>query len=181
MNKKLNTFYLHKEIKMTSLPVNVVNLICEWAADDEQEWIPFFCPKTHNLRYKINRRCKNFIENGDKILHNRLDSYLIEGTVNVTFINLGDTLNINFKCILFQYGKEFSIYIEFDSENAESKQGKYIYRAMIYFSTMSYGGIMYNYEGRTTNLYLNGTNYGMIVDAHYEHDIGEVSIFVEKY
>lgn len=166
---------------MTSLPVNVVNLICEWAADDEQEWMPFFCPKTHKLSYKFNRACKNFIEKGDVILHNRLDSYLIEGIVNVTFINLGDTFNINFKGILFQYGGEFSMYIEFDSENVESKQDKYIYRSMIHFSAMSYGGMMYNYEGRTTNLYLNGTNFGIVVDAHYEHDIEEVSLFVEKY
>ena len=43
---------------MKELPVNIVNLICEWTVDYEVEWYPFFCPKTHKLSWKINKYCK---------------------------------------------------------------------------------------------------------------------------
>ena len=167
---------------MTTLPVNVVNLICEWAADADQEWIPFFCPKTHKLSYRVNMYSRKFIENGNIILHNRLDSYLIEGMITINFIN-GDIHNINFKGILFQYGKDwFNIYIECDSENDESQKGKYIYRAMISFIADDEGGMMNNIRYRfEPALFLNGTQYGSVIDAYYEHNTANLWLHVESF
>jgi hypothetical protein len=166
---------------MTSLPVNVVNLICEWAANDEQEWIPFFCPRTHNLSYKFNKACKKFIEKGDIILHNKLDSYVIEGRVVINFLH-GESHNINFKGILFQYGKkEFKIYMESDSEHNESQKGKHIYRAMISFTGDYVGGTMNHYYRYLPDLYLNGTQYGSVLDAYYEHNTVNLWFNVEKF
>jgi hypothetical protein len=166
---------------MTSLPVNVVNLICEWAAHHEQERIPFFCPRTHKLSYKFNRYCKKLIEKGNIILHNRLDSYVIEGMVNINFLN-GDFHNINFKGILFQYGKDgFNIYIECDSENDESKKGKYIYRAMISFIADDEGGMMNLRCQLFPDLFLNGTQYGEVIDAYYEHNTSIMWLHVDRF
>jgi hypothetical protein len=116
---------------MTSLPINLVNLICEWAADYEQEWILFFCPKTGRSSYKVNNLCKKLTENGEIVYHQHFNSCVIEGTVNVNFVYLRNNYNINYKGILFQYGKdEFKMYIEFDSEKDNTKKEKYIDRAM---------------------------------------------------
>jgi hypothetical protein len=166
---------------MTSLPVNVVNLICEWAAHHEQKWIPFFCPRTHNLSYKVNKYCKKLIDNGNVILHNSLDSYVIEGMVNINFLN-GDIHNINFKGIVFQYGKVgFNIYIECDSENDESKKGKYIYRAMISFIADDEGGMMNLRCQLFPDLFLNSTQYGEVIDAYYQHNTSIMWLHVDRF
>jgi hypothetical protein len=165
---------------MTSLPIEIINLICEWAAVLEQEWVPFFCPKTHNLTYKVNRRCKKLIENGEKILHNNSVAYVIEGVVSINLLYLEDSYRTNYKGILFQYGKnEFKLYIEFDSEKEEFKKENYIYRTMINFEA--------DYDGGNMNmrkhlyLYLNGTQYGLILDAYYEHNTCNLTILAETY
>jgi len=171
---------------MRGLPVNIVNLICEWAADAEQEWIPFFCPKTHKLSYKVNKNSIKFIENADIILHNRFDSYLIEGQVNINFLERGlylvDTYSTYFKGILFQYGKnEFKIYTEFDSEKDESKKGKHIYRTMTYFQGTPEGGDMINYLGKCPNLYLNGTISSLVLEAYYDYNLSQLNLSIENF
>jgi len=164
----------------SSLPIILVNIICEWAADSEQEWIPFFCSKTGELSYKVNKHCKNLIKKGDTILHNISDSRSIEGIVVQINMRLGNILTINYRGILFEYKQdEFKMYIEFDSEVNETKKGKHIYRAMINFITDIEGGTMN--RRYITDLYLNGAIYGIVYDAHYEFNRNEISLFVENY
>jgi len=47
---------------MVSLPVNIVNLICEWAGQEDIDWYPFFSPKTHNLSWKVNKHSRNWFK-----------------------------------------------------------------------------------------------------------------------
>ena len=167
---------------MTSLPIILVNIICEWAADSDQEWIPFFCSNTGGLSYKVNKYCNKLIKKGDIILHNILDSYSIEGTVIQVNMKLGNILTVNYKGILFQCKKdEFKMYIEFDSENNETKKGKHIYRAMINFIADIEGGTMNRYCRYVPDLYLNKAIYGIVYDAHYQISRNEISLFMENY
>jgi hypothetical protein len=150
--------------KMRELPVNVVNLICEWAAQDDIDWYPFFCPKTHNLSWKVNKHSRKFIENGNIILHNRLDSYIIKG-------------------ILLQYiDFTFHLYIEVETETDISKKDKFIYRAMLSFDGTPEGGLLRVTPDINYDLYLNGTLYGIVIDGwHNYHDNNKIVLLIENY
>lgn len=167
---------------MIGLPINVVNLICEWAAHAEQEWIPFFCPKTHKLSYKVNKHSRKFIENGNIILHNRLDSYLIEGTIDI-HNGLAGEYSLHYKSIIFQHiDYTFNLYLEVDTETDNTKKDKFIYRAMLSFDGTPEGGLLRTSKNTTYDLYLNGTLYGFIYDAwcNYRNN-NRMGLIIENY
>lgn len=56
---------------MVKIPIDIINLICEWAAQEDIDWYPFFCPKSHNVSWKVNKYSKKFLKKGDIILHKR--------------------------------------------------------------------------------------------------------------
>lgn len=171
---------------MKGLPVNIVNLICEWRADSVEEWIPFFCPKTHKLSWKVNNYCDKWKKNGDIILRNRLDSYMMEGVITLVYNRNVDFLHTTFKAVLWQYvDGSFKMYIEFDSEIKEDKKDKYIYRAMIDFEGGTEGGSyqpLISQKG-IEDVYLNGTQYGMINWATFEYSNvrPELTIQIDRY
>ena len=47
---------------MTSLPIDIVNCICEFAQDNTHLWRPFFSPKTGLVSWKVNPYCTNYIK-----------------------------------------------------------------------------------------------------------------------
>ena len=167
---------------MRGLPVNVVNLICEWAAQDDIDWYPFFCPKTHKLSWKVNKHSRKFIENGNIILHNRLDSYIIEGMIDI-HSGLSGENGLKYKGILFQFiDCTFNLYIEIDSEIDNSKKDKFIYRSMLSFDGTPEGGLLRTTPNIIYDLYLNGTCYGFIYDAWFNyHDNNRMGLIIENY
>ena len=68
---------------MVSIPIDIVNYICGFAAGEDKLWYPFFCPKTYKLSWKVNKYSKKFRERGDIILHNSPNSYMIEGIIDI--------------------------------------------------------------------------------------------------
>ena len=171
---------------MTSLPVNVVNLICEWAAQDDMDRYPFFCPRTHKLSWKINKYSKNLIEKSKIILHDAsCHSYVFEGLLSIYQERSRNIKDIHYRGILFQHiGGIFYIYIESDSETEITKKDKYIYRAMLKFNKLRH-----NEDGIAADiicshqhyLYLNGTNYGEILDGVFNYDIKEIALYIELF
>lgn len=167
---------------MKGLPVNLVNLICEWAAQEDIDWYPFFCPKTHKLSWKINKYSKKFRERGDIILHNRLDSYVIEGLIDI-HVGLGGYYTFEYKAIMFEYvDKAFALYIEVDSEKDASKKGKHIFRSMMTFDAEDEGGTLSVMPRNNYDLFLNGTNYGFIYDGWYNYGRdNKIVLLAESY
>jgi hypothetical protein len=165
---------------MTSLPVNVVNLICEWAAGDDMERYPFFCPRTHKLSWKINKHSNKFLKKGDIILHNNLHARLVEGLIDICNTKTMEvTRNLAYKAVLFKYiNGLFSMYIEFDSETQPDKKDKYICRAMVTFEAYNRGGIM---KGETQFIYLNGTHYGLVHGGVFKLEDKKIELFIESF
>jgi hypothetical protein len=169
--------------KMRGLPVNVVNLICEWAAQDDIDWYPFFCSKTHKLSWKVNKHSRKFIENGNIILHNRLDSYVIEGIIDIHNGLSGEYELLHYKGILFKFiDCTFNLYIEIDTETDNTKKDKFMYRAMLSFDGSPEGGLLRTNPNIIYDLYLNGTCYGVIYDAWINyHDNNRMGLLIENY
>lgn len=176
---------------MVRLPVNIINLICEWAAQEDIEWYPFFCPKTHKLSWKVNKYSKKWLEKGDLILHNKLDSFLVKGRLRFLHRYNGIILdNINFEAIIWKYiNKTFKMYISFDSEIKENLKEKYIYRTMLDFEgTLEEGLVQDNYHiisfsSNRKDIYLNNSIFGLIESASfaYEDSIPELFILIDTY
>lgn len=152
---------------MKGLPINIVNLICEWAAQEDVDWYPFFCPKTHKLSWKVNKYSRKHLERGDIIFHNILDSYLVKGELRFSHIYNGLIIdNIHFEAIVWQYiDGTFKMYIEFDSEINQDLKEKYIFRTMINFGRATEDEF-YN-TSKKDDIYLNGSIYGTIESASF--------------
>lgn len=167
---------------MKDLPVNIVNLICEWTVDEDIEWFPFFCPKTHKLSWKVNKYCKKFMDRGDIILHNRVDTYIIEGEIDI-HIGLGGYYSLEYRAIMFEcVDRAFALYIEVDSEKDASKKGKYIFRSMMTFDAEDDGGTLSIMQRNNYDLFLNGTNYGFIYDGWYNYGRdNKIVLLAENY
>jgi hypothetical protein len=165
---------------MTSLPVNVVNLICEWAAGDDMDRYPFFCPRTHKLSWKINKYSKKLLEKGNTVLHNNLYARLVEGLIDICDTKTMEvTRNLAYKAVLFKYiNGLFSMYIEFDSEKQADKKDKHIYRAMITFEAYNQGGIM---KSETQFIYLNGTHYGLVNRGIFKLEGKKIELLIESF
>lgn len=165
---------------MTSLPVNVVNLICEWAAQDDMDRYPFFCPRTHKLSWKINKYSKKFIEKGNIILHNNLHTRYVEGLIDICNTKTFEvSRNLPYKAILFKYiNGLFNMYIEFDSETQPERKDKHIYRAMLTFERYNTCGIM---QSNTPFIYLNGTHYGIVHGGLYKLENKKIELVIETF
>jgi hypothetical protein len=165
---------------MTSLPVNVVNLICEWAAQDDMDRYPFFCPRTHKLSWKINKYSKKFLKKGNIILHKNSHTRLVEGLIDICDKRtLEISRNLEYRAIMFKFiNGLFSMYIEFDSESDSKKKDKYIYRSMITFEAFNTGGIM---NRDTQFLFLNGTHYGLVHTGIFKLENQKIELFVESF
>ena len=67
----------HKEqfnnlVKMTTIPVDIVNSICEFVHDETRLWRPVFSPKTGLVScWKVNPRCKKYIELAKQLIKQR--------------------------------------------------------------------------------------------------------------
>lgn len=167
---------------MKGLPVNIVNLICEWTVDEEIEWYPFFCPKTHKLSWKVNKYSKKLMERGDIIIHNRADSYVIEGRIDI-HVGLDGYYDLKYRAIMFEYvDKAFCIYIEADSEKDSLKKGRHIFRSMLTFDAEDEGGILSTMQRNNYDLFLNGTNFGFIYDGWYNYGRdNKIVLLTERY
>ncbi len=165
---------------MTSLPVNVANLICEWAAGDDMDRYPFFCPRTHKISWKINKYSKKMLEKGNTILHNNLNARLVEGLIDICDSKTMEvTRNLTYKAILFKYiNGLFNMYIEFDTETQADKKDKHIYRAMVTFEAYNAGGIMHC---DTPFIYLNGTHYGLVHGGIFKLEDKKIELFIESF
>ena len=53
---------------MTSLPIDVINVICGWTAQEDVDWYPQFDVKTEKLRWKVNKYSKKFRALGAKLV-----------------------------------------------------------------------------------------------------------------
>lgn len=147
---------------MISIPVNIVNLICEWAAVSEDEWVPFFSPKTHKLSYKVNKYNKKYIKKAETIYHTRFDINKIQGNLELHNIKTFEFQQFKYEAIVLKYiDNLYTLYIEFASE----KKDTYIYRTMLDFKS--------NIDGvdkltciNEKYLYLNKTIYASIFDGY---------------
>jgi hypothetical protein len=170
---------------MKSLPVNVINLICEWAAKDDTDWYPFFCQKTHKLSWKVNKYSKNLIEKGNIVMHNPIFTKpIIEGTITLSNTSTFDTYIT--KCTL-TFLKIFSVrnniyyelYVQFDSENDVNKKDKFIYRSKINFRQIeNYWEFIYENE---YYLYLNSSPYALIRDCYIDTIDFRMNMIIELF
>lgn len=134
---------------MVTLPIDIVNYICEFAAGDDKLWYPFFSPKTGKVTWKVNPYCLKYIDLSNKLMNPI--KY-----VNLLFYNVKTNEEIEKQCkiiILNEidiYIKK--IYIEFDSD--DNNNGKFMLRAML--------NIFNHIINPDISLYLNGTEYATI-------------------
>ena len=153
-----------------SLPVNVVNLICEWAGQEDIDWYPFFCPKTHKLSWKVNKYSRNFNTRGDVFMRTKFTHPCIESEIQVFNMSTLDTYIVSCKVIFLEiFGgidSRCELYIQFDSENKPEKQDEFIYRSRLYFQP-SENDLDFVYW-KTQYLYLNGTQYGIVRDCNID-------------
>lgn len=52
---------------MTSLPIDVINVICGWTTQEDVDWYPQFDVKTEKLKWKVNKYSKKFRAMGAKL------------------------------------------------------------------------------------------------------------------
>ena len=133
---------------MVSLPLDIVNYICEFAAGNDKHWYPFFSPKTHKLSWKVNPYCFEWIYSSRKLLNP-----IREGILLFYNAKTGEEIEKRCKIIVFNQSENYikKIYIEFDSDNDNS--GKYMLRGLLK---------VFNHDIKEDDLYLNGTQYANI-------------------
>ena len=135
--------------KMKSIPVDIVNYICELAAGKDKVWYPFFSPKTGEMTWKVNPYCSKSHQLARKFL-NEID------IVPLLFYNVktGEEMEIECKVLRFRQSEIFmdKLYIEFDLDN--NIYSSYMIRSMIH---------VMNHDVRMDDvLYVNGTPYASI-------------------
>lgn len=168
---------------MTGLPVNVVNLICEWAAQEDIDWYPFFCPKTYNLSWKVNKYSRKFNLIGDVFMRTKFTHPFIECEIHLFNMSTLDTYTSSCKVIFLEiFGgrdSQYELYIQFDSENNPEKQDKFIYRSKLYFQPS--GNDLDFMNWKTQYLYLNGTQYGIINDCNIDTTDFRMNMTIELF
>jgi len=139
---------------MVSLPIDVVNYICELAAGHDKLWYPFFSPKTEKVSWKVNQYCTKFIMSSKKFLNP-----IIEENINFYNQNSGESIETKCRMILFEQHDYCNkkIYIEFDSSDGRDyyNNGKFMLRALL--NTIN-GNIKSH-----NSIYINGTEYATIL------------------
>lgn len=135
---------------MISLPVDIVNYICEFAAGNDKAWYPFFSPKSHKLSWKVNPYCNKFIISSKKFLNQIRE-------VNLTFYNSKSREEVERGCkmIIFNQSEIYKkkVYIEFDSDDDNSQT--FMIRGLLN---------VFNHNIKPWDiLYLNRTEYATII------------------
>jgi len=135
---------------MVSIPVDVVNYICEFAAGNDKFWYPFFSSKTEKIRWKVNPYCSKYIQLSRKFLNQIRE-------IHLTFYNVktAEEREIQSKIIVFNQTEVYmkKIYIEFDLDGDNS--GRFMLRCML-------NTINHNIKPHDS-LYLNKTEYANII------------------
>lgn len=157
---------------MVSLPIDVVNYICELAAGNDKLWYPFFSPKTGKVNWKVNRYWMRFIIYSNKFLNPIRE-------VNLTFYNTKTNEEIERRCrvIVFNHTEIYikKVYIEFDSDDDNSE--KFMLRGLL----TSFNHNIKSHE----SLYLNGTEYATInfgwMPNIWNRDTARMTIEYETY
>jgi hypothetical protein len=130
---------------MKYIPIDIVNYICEFAADKNKLWFPFFSPKTGQVSWMVNPHCVKYITLSRKFL-NRIRM------VDLTFYNVKTVEEEEMKCktVVFNTSEYYiqKMYIEINTND-----DKFTIRGMI--SVM-------NHYMREDDLYLNETPYANI-------------------
>ena len=143
------------------IPIDVVNLICEFAAGNDKLWYPRFSLKTHKVSWKVN---KHYVKPSPVCYYmfEIYNKYVIEG--NVTLYN-NSSYTPQFigrhKTIVYDSGDTLKLYIEFDSETDPDKQNQFIYRVFVNVCMLS-GHRHYHSMNSGSGLFLNDMLYGYI-------------------
>lgn len=133
---------------MTSIPVDIVNYICELAAANDKVWYPFFTPKTGEVTWKVNPYCSKSHQLARKLLNEIKIVPLIFYNVKTV-----EEREIQCRMIHFKPSEVFidKLYIEFDLDN--DLYSSHMIRAMV---------VVFNNSIHENILYLNGTPYANI-------------------
>jgi len=157
---------------MVSIPIDIVNYICELAASNNKKWYPFFSPKTGKVSWKVNPYCLEWIYSSKKILNPIRE-------VNLSFYNTKTLEEIERRCraIVFNQYEIYikKVYIEFDSDDDNSE--KFMLRGLL----TSFNHNIKPHE----SLYLNGTEYAIInfgwMPNIWNRDTARIRIEYETY
>jgi hypothetical protein len=170
---------------MISLPINVINLICEWAAQEDVEWYPFFSPKDHKVSWKVNKYSKKFIERADIIMRNKFTNPVFYGIVTLFNISNQSIYFSSYKAVFLEvYGGRppaCKLYIEFDSETNIENQNKFMFRSQVDFNIFLNEEHVFQTLLRDFTLYLNTTPYGLIKYSHFNNETFEMSMTIELF
>lgn len=135
---------------MISLPLDIVNYICEFTAGNDKKWYPFFSPKTGKVSWKVNPYCLEWFYSSKKILNPIRE-------VNLTIYNRKTLEQIEIRCRVIVFNQceiyKKKLYIEFDSDDDNSE--KFMLRGLL----TSFNHNIKPHE----SLYLNGTEYATII------------------
>lgn len=153
---------------MVSIPIDVINYICEFAAGSDKKWYPFFSPKTGIVSWKVNPYCDKSLR-----LSNSLLNPIIESTVIFHNNKTNETSLKKSRLILFKNLelKKTKIYIEFDADaDNDNNSGKFMFRCLT--------NLYYGFS--KSMLYLNGTLYGEIFLGLSDTG-GDILIYYETF
>ena len=133
---------------MASIPIDIVNHICEFAAGRDKVWYPFFSPKTLKVSWKMNRYCSKINQLARNILINEIEFVIL------TFYNYYTGEQRNFQCRMINFkqtNRLILMYIEFNLDND-------MIRTMITIDTSYLFGLQ-----KRDILYLNETPYADVI------------------
>lgn len=137
------------KVKMRSIPIDVVNYICEFASGKNKLWYPCFSPKTGKVSWKVNPYCIKYLKYSKKLLNPLIH-------VNLTFYNVKTREDREILCrmIILDFHNDVydKIYIEFNLDDDKSE--KFMTRGML---------SVLNHDVRPHDIiYLNGTPYAEV-------------------
>jgi hypothetical protein len=165
--------------KTMHIPIDVVNLICEFAAGSDKLWYPRFCPKTHKVSWKVN---KHYVKQSPicYYMFELYNKYVIEGDVRLFNDKLFTEFRGRHKTIVYDYGDTLKLYIEFDSETDPDKQNKFIYRTFTHVHILTDYRYCHSMSG-VRDLFLNGTLYGYIDAVALDNTTKAIDIYYDNY
>lgn len=171
---------LRKEMmeRFHSLPIDVINLIYEFAVGHDEIWYPMVSPKTHKVRWRVNKHCTSFLKRNPLLCNTRV----LEGNVLLENHKLFTRFTGTHRTIIHEYVNGTSaLYIEFDSETEQDKMDKYVYRSWVQVINTDEG--FYSMPNKhQSELYLNHILYGFIHWVSFEYDYRNLlKIVCENY
>lgn len=138
--------------QMTSLPIDIVNYICEFVHDETQLWRPVFSPNTGLVScWKVNPLCKKYIELSKQLIKQR---YTSDVFMDVT---PREEWGFPITYIVFERNGKRKIYIEAYVEGNGSPTGDNTFRAMLTVGCTKY-----------TMLYYTTDKYSIITKSSFK-------------